>query len=415
MIKFSTYYYPLLNALYAITLFMTTFHHKLGKGLLLITLLFAIVQHVKLPMLVIRLKEPLFIVMLTTLAYMTLSLIWTPDFHEGQGNVKNYLIYFILPIFTFSLISHKKQIHQLIKVFILAMFVNELISYSILFGFFGGSAAFDGYPTPFIHHSLYSIFVIIALFIIGYEFIYTKKILHKFIYLFFLLTMSGNLVISGGRNGQVTLILVIFVFALNYFRHSYKKALLLLLGPLLVFFIAYQTYDQFNDRLNKIYTDTEKVFLEQNYDTSFGNRLFSYILAEQYLKDYNYIRGEGAGSTRRIKNEIIDNNFSQAKQTARQYAHFHQYYISTLVQYGIIGLLLLLLFFYYLFKLKINNPEINYIRYVILLIMIFSNLSDGMMFTRSTMLIFALFIGLILAQYHIEQKDTSLLKEEHNG
>jgi O-antigen ligase len=398
----SRYYYDLLNGLLMLTVFISTFNHKLTKKLLVITLIIAAVKYIDIKMLKKLLQEPIVRVMLLTFSYMALSLLWTPDFHEGKGIVENYIFYFMLPILVFALIPDQKYIYLLVKTFVFAMVINELISYGILFEIWG-ELNDQGYPTPFLHHTLYSVLVIFAIFIIGYELIHTKSIISRLFYLLFLLTMSGNLIISGGRNGQVTLFVIVLILTLNYVQKSYKKALLMLFAPILIITVAYFSYDQFQERLKLIYTDSTAVIEKQNFRTSFGNRIFSYFLAEKYVKDYNYLIGDGAGSIKIIKNTIIDKHFSDAHQCARQYSHFHQYYISTLVQYGLIGLVLLFLMFYYLYKIKIKDPQLHYIKNITLLVIIISDTADGMLFIRAVMVIFAIFIGLALAQQRVEQ------------
>ena len=398
----SRYYYDFLNGLLMLTVFISTFHHKLTKKLAIIILIIAAIKYIDFKMLKKLLQEPIVRVILLTFSYMALSLLWTPDFHEGKGIVENYIFYFMLPILVFALIPDQKYIYLLVKTFVFAMVINELISYGILFGVWG-ELNDQGYPTPFLHHTLYSVLVIIAIFIIGYELTRAKSIISRLFYLLFLLTMSGNLIISGGRNGQVTLFLIVLVLAVSHFRRSYKKALLLLFAPILIFAVAYFSYDQFQERLKLIYTDSIAVVEQQNFRTSLGNRLFSYFLAEKYMQDYNYLIGEGAGSVKITKNTIIEKHFADAYQNAERYSHFHQYYISTLVQYGLIGLVLLVLMFYYLYKIKIKDPQLHYIKNVTLLVIIISDTADGMLFIRAMMVVFAIFIGLALAQQRVEQ------------
>jgi O-antigen ligase len=384
-----------------LTIFLTTFNHKFGKKIVLITLLTASVKYINIQMLKQTLRQPIIKIMLITFFYMLISLSWSPDFQEGKGIVQNYVFYFLFPILVFSLIPDKKYIYMLIKVFVFTMFVNEIISYGILFDFWG-SLDNLGFPTPFMHHTAYSMVVTIAIFIIGYELTQTRELRLRIIYFIFLLTMSGNLIISGGRNGQVTLFFIAFILALGYFRKSYKKALALFLAPVIVFIIAFFSYDQFQDRTIRIYTDTVSVIEKRDFRTSFGNRLFAFFIAEKYLEDYNFLVGEGVGSIKITKNNILEKHFTDTIHTNTTYTHFHQYYVSTLVQYGLIGLTLLFLLFYYFYKIKISDPKMNYIKILILLVMMISNLADGMLFIRSTMIIFAIFIGLILAQYRIE-------------
>lgn len=404
------YYYDFLNALLMLTIFATTFNHKFGKKLIFLTLLLASIKYINIQMMKQLLKQPIVQIMLVTFLYMLISLLWTPDFQEGKGIVENFIFYFLFPILVFSLIPNQKYIYLLVSTVVFTMFVNEIISYGILFHIWG---SFDslGFPTPFMHHTAYSMLVTIAIFIIGYEFTQTTELKLKLVYLVFLLTMSGNLIISGGRNGQVTLFLIALLLALGYFKKSYKKALILFFAPVILFVIAFFSYDQFQERTTRIYTDTLSVIEKQDFRTSFGNRLFAFFIADKYLEDYNFLVGEGAGSIKITKNDILKKHFSDTRHANTIYTHFHQYYVSTLVQYGLVGLSLLFLLFYYFYKVKIRDPKIHYLKNLTLLVMIISDLADGMLFIRSTMIIFAIFIGLVLAQSRIENMQLTAQKD----
>jgi len=383
------------------TIFFTTIQHKLGKKIILLTLFAAVISYFKIDMFKSLLKQPLFRVIILSLSYMFLSLLWTPDFHEGKGIVENYLFYFIFPLIAFSLIPNQKYIPLLIKAFLITMFFNEIISYGIMFEVWGTTYDYE-FPTPFMHHTAYSMIVTVAILILGYDFTQEKDIKIKIFYFLFLLTMSGNLILSGGRNGQMTLLLAIAVLSLSYFKTSYKKALILLLSPFLLFCVAYFSFDQFKVRTNQMYNATQNVIVKQDFTSSFGTRLLSFAIAEKYIQEYPYIFGEGAGSIKITKDTILTTHFKETPRLHEGHKHFHQYYISTLIQYGLIGVMLLLSLFYYFYKLQIKDPRMRYIQYITLLVMIFSNLADGMLFIRSTMIIFAIFIGLVLAQNRIE-------------
>ena len=398
---YNQYHLKVLNFLLLTVVFISTFSHTISKKIIITTFILSFYKQTTWDQLKWYLRQPLIIVLLITFVYMSISLIWTPDFNQGRGIVENYIYYFLIPITIFSLIPNQKLIPYLIKTFIFSMFVNEVISYGIIFHIWGEMDSL-GFPTPFVHHTIYSIFVAIALLLIGYQIAHSNNRLQQFLYLLFLVTMSGNLIISGGRNGQVTLLLTILVLALLSFRHSYKKSLLLLGSPILLFVLAFFLYGQFQERAIHIYTDAKQVFEDKNFETSFGNRLFSYFIAEKYVQDYNYFIGEGAGSIKTTKNALLDKYFKNVPHSNYIYTHFHQYYVSTLVQYGVIGLILLIMMFYFYYEIPIHNPEIQFLKKTLLLIMIFSNLADGMLFFRITMIIFAIFIGITIAQHRIE-------------
>ena len=403
-------YYNFLNFLLIISTLSSTFHYKISKKLMLATFLVASFKYINFTNIKILLTEPLFKVILLFLAYISITLFWTPDFHEGRGNVQNYLYYFILPIIIFSLIPNKKYINIITNTYVVAIVTTSLISYAIYFKMLKFSYfRFGLWPnvkmySVFIPSNLYSVLVALGILLLLYNFIHSNYI-KKTLYLFPISSLLYILVLSGGRTGQVTLIAILVIISIVYSKTSVKTSLLILLTLLLISYTAYSTNKNFKNRTSKIYTETISTLNTKDYTTSVGVRLFSYVIANEYVKNYNFLVGEGAGSALITKNTIIKKYLSKEKEGAYRFPHFHQNYIRVFVQYGLIGLVLFLLMFYYIYKIKIKDSKINYIKNIILLTMLISNIFEELLFVRDTMLIFAIFIGIIIAQKIQENKD----------
>ena len=112
----------------------------------------------------------------------------------------------------------KKWYSYILNGFLIAMFISEVVSYSIFFNLidieywkhigvlYSKTNACD--PSPFTNHIKYSVFLVIAMIISVYNLLYekTQNRLFKYISILFLFTAFMNIFINGGRTGQLILI-----------------------------------------------------------------------------------------------------------------------------------------------------------------------------------------------------------------
>ncbi|MCW8917888.1 MAG: O-antigen ligase family protein [Gammaproteobacteria bacterium] len=328
-----------------------------------------------------------------------LSLLWSDDLKSGINYVNRFAIYIYIPLLIVASSIRRETIPLIIKAFIISMLVNELISYSMLFGLIENKAA---YPVAFMHHIPYSVLVAFTIMLLGYEIKHSTDIKRTLLYSGFFITMAGNLVISGGRTGQVTLFLTLFFITLLYARLSLRTLVLASILPTLIFITAYFGYEDFNYRVHQAISDTEKALQEQNYNTSFGNRLASYVIAKDILAERSLLFGVGIGDNHAEKNRIIARDYPGQMQIAHDHGHFHNYFIDTVVGTGLIGLGALLAMLVAIYRIRVRDSELTYIKLVVLFIVIIADLPARFLHQQNTMLFFALFIGMVLAQYRIE-------------
>ena len=85
-------------------------------------------------------------------------------------------------------------------------------------------------------------------------------------------------------------------------------------------------------------------------------------------------------------------------------SHFHNQYIQTSTQSGLVGLGLLFFFFYTVFKVKIKNVEIRNIKWILLSTFLVTFIPEPLFGRQFSLALFGLMLGLILAQYRSEQQ-----------
>jgi len=336
------------------------------------------------------------------LLVMAASLGWSEELDDGINFVNRFAIYIYIPLLIVASSTNRQTISLIIRAFILAMFVNELISYSMLFGLVS-RAGHGAFPVMFMHHVPYSVLVAFTILLLGYEIHRSDSRWRTVFYTLFFLTMTGNLVISGGRTGQAVMFFTLFAVILLYSRLTLRSLAIAILLPTLLFSGAYFGYGPFRERINDTVTDIHRAFNQHNFNSSFGNRLASYGLASDILHENSLLIGVGIGDIDSEKNRIIKRDYRGKMVLARWSGHLHSYYIDILVGTGLLGLMALFALLIAIYRLPIVDRELAYIKIITLFTVIIANLPDRMLHQQNTMLFFAFFIGIVLAQSRLEQ------------
>jgi O-antigen ligase len=88
----------------------------------------------------------------------------------------------------------------------------------------------------------------------------------------------------------------------------------------------------------------------------------------------------------------------------RDFHHIHNQFLQILTQSGLIGLSIFLTIFYMIFKIPLKNKEYQNIKYIYLTVLFFSFMTEVVFPHQFSMTLFALIIGLLLAQQRIENE-----------
>ncbi len=339
------------------------------------------------------------------LIYNYISIIWSSHTISAVYYVNKYLYYlpFVL-IFT----SIKRQyIKYAIIAFLVAMFISEIITYGIYFHYWTTHYNIthpSNSPTAFMSHTIYSAIIAFVAILTLYKILLHKNKYLTFVYLFFYITISINLFISGGRTGLIPYIIV-QLFLLFYILKNKKKYLFVTISLIVILSIsAYKTLPVFKHRIDAGLSNINTLISHKNFNTSWGARVAMIYVGSKIIAD-NPIIGVG------IKDNMDEmvNYANKTKQYNLKFLkryhkwHFHNQYIDILTQLGIIGLILFLSIFYYLWKLKIDDKELHIIKMLFILHILFSIISSDLFHQKHYIYFIGLFIGLILAQNRYEQ------------
>jgi len=348
-------------------------------------------------------------VLLLFIAYTVLSLLWTEHLHEGLNAKKLYIQWFA--IFAIALSIKKEQVFTVVSAFLFGMLVSEFLTYGMFFEFWKIKGHGAEYPSPFMFHIDYSVFLAFTALILLNRILsqrYNPK--EKFFLLLFFLTVTGNLFINDGRTGQLAFLVGIFATVFIHFKINLKSIGIALVLIAVLFSGAFQLSSKFQQRVEAAQSDIHKI-TQGNLDSSWGYRVAMYRVAADIFKE-NPLIGVGVGDYQSAAKTALDKNdhgFSEAFKTFLPKRHFHNQYLNVLVQGGLIGLILMLMIFYYLVKLTIEDPELKELSLIFAVVMLTAFLPEPLWLKQFTNMLFILFMGLFLgASLHHDRQHTHI-------
>lgn len=312
-----------------------------------------------------RLKSnPLFWMFLFYTILFPLSLFWTNNMEWGWFVVERQvkiLIFFPLLL----LIVKEKHTSFYISAFIAGVSVTEVISYLVWFEVIHIEGVSSYNPTPFFSHIHYNPMLAFAIYLLGHTLLFNNSIKtnQKICVAFFISTMVINMLITGGRNGQVLFFILTSVLIVQYSisKKMLFKGLAFLIFILVgVFSTAYHNSNLFKERFDLAVVEVKNY--SPSSHTSVGLRLqfwenTLYMSLNRPISEILF--GSSPGDfPEKYTASLRDSKSYKMKPDRLVLNHPHSQYFYQLGALGIVGLLsLLLLVFsilYYALNIKDN-------------------------------------------------------------
>lgn len=352
-----------------------------------------------------RLKNnKLIIAVFLYLLVHVIALLWTADIESGLWTLKKQLKFLFIPIF--MLFVKREHVKYYILAFLASMSLSEIWSYGIFFELlplYGGATLID--PIPLMSHITYNPFLAIAIYFLSYYVLFDHSIskLKKFIYGFFIITMSINMFITGGRAGQVMYFAMLVVLIFQYFpKNAFKASLISLLVLVITSSTFYLNSKIFSDRVDSAVTELSDY--KNHTHSSTGMRISSAINSWSIIKE-NPIIGVGTGD---YKNEFIKASIqNKLKLEDKLVIHNpHNMYVLILVQFGLLGLVAMLYMFYSQIKIAANSNEefVRKIGIALPLLYLLIMLSDSYLMAHMTGLLFIFISSFVYKDYELDKQ-----------
>lgn len=317
--------------------------------------------------------------------------------------------YILLPFIIIVILTSfdRKNIDYLLTAFLSAIAFSELVSYLIFLDFIDVSffkakhllhyLSSSSDPSPFMHHTEYSVCLSIAAIILLHKIIHTSQPYTKVILTLFLLSATTNLFVNGGRTGQIAYILSMGTYLFFYFQFNLKMILGTITALGIVLATAYTFSPNFQHRSKMAVEDIQKI-QKEDYTTSWGIRVASHEVVLHYLisKPSRFIFGAGAGNTRDAYLQHAQKHFTKyISQPIKILAHVHNQFLEYWMDGGIIVLLLFLFYFVLLAK-RTKGDTIQPLSYAFIVTVMFACMTDVPFFRYQPAMLFYLMTGYLL-------------------
>jgi O-antigen ligase len=325
------------------------------------------------------------------------GLLWTENIMWGLHIVKK-MWYFLLLLPILYTTVNSQYIKYYISAFLVAISFTEICSYLIWFEIIDPfKNATINNPTPFMSHISYNPILAFSIYLVAHEIFFNEGLgrLKLFFYIFFSISMSINMFITGGRAGQVMFFAMLLILIFQYFRSQKLKAFLLasILVPA-IFFLAYQTSDIFHNRVDIAIDNVANYSLNKN--TSVGQRMAFAMNSWEIIKENPFI-GVGTGDFPIEYRKVNQINTAELLSTTNP----HNMYTLVMVQLGILGLASMLSIFYMQIKLSFHqsNRFFRDVGLTLPLLFLVIMLSDSYLLGHYTTLLFVFFSSFLYKQF----------------
>ena len=346
------------------------------------------------------LDNKVIIAMFIFFVFNFISLFWTDEILSTLEYIRRY--WYLLPILVLYTSIQKEFIPKILSAFIFGMFISEIIAYGIFFEFWPFNEVTYENPSPFMHHIEYSIFLAFAILVLLNRIFNEDAIKTKVMYIFFFVTMSGNLFLTAGRTGQLALLVGLFVLAMINFKNKLKAFIIFSLLSTALISVAFNFSATFKNRVLTAGDNLVSVVEDDNYCTSWGGRVGVYIVSKDMIT-HSPLLGLGITDNVTMFRSLIDTTYPKMK-CIQWFMHMHNQYLEIFTQLGIVGLLLFLNMFYRIAQVKVMDKEYYSIKYTYLTVLGVAFISEVLFHRAFSLVLFSLVIGLLLAQERTENE-----------
>jgi len=342
-----------------------------------------------------------------------LSLLWSSNVTIETFKDNDYIFLLLIPILYTSI--KKEWTQNIITAFLIGIFISEVCSYGIYFQWWIMKHGTPSDPTPFMNHIEYSVFLAFTSVLLLSRLFskhFTKK--EKLFIVPFFLTVTGNLFLTGGRTGQIALLLGIIVLFILYYKISFKSILFSIVTIILIYFSAYIISDTFKNRVLRSINEINTIIKNHDLTTSIGIRATYYIIVKDIINENPVYMLFGVGSNDSFKeiHKVLNINMKygiyyknfKVKEEFLRKSGTHTQFLQIFLELGIIGLFLFIYLLYLIVNSKYYSYEIKTIAILFSLIFSVSLLSDILLELQFTRTLFILFITLFIINIKKEDK-----------
>lgn len=319
--------------------------------------------------------------------FYLLHLLW--NFYLGNPPIlvhtfKENMEYALLVPFFMGIID-VRFVNRVVSAFLLSIMMSELFSYGMHFGWLPSEWIFHAIslpwhsmpqdiviyaqggfyvedPVAFIKHSLYTTALAFSVAVMVYKLLNNDvNRYYKTVMIFFIITMTYNISLVGGRTGYfVYVILLAIVIIGTYKRKAFYPIILMITLLGFIGVGAYSISPMFQKRINYTMQNFKNISEDPtNFHSSEGGRIGMWYYSADIIEENLWFGYQKADFVKPVHERIP---YPDRYMFEKSYFMPHNFYLSTLLQFGLIGFVLLINIFIQSIRRYHNNHELYTIR-----------------------------------------------------
>lgn len=254
---------------------------------------------------------------------------------------------------------------RVVSSFLIAVMMSEVISYGMYFEFlptewiyrgvvlpwhelpqdillYSQGGFYTSEPAAFIKHSLYTAALAFCVAVMAYKLLNRSLgTMNKVLFIFFMITMTYNISLVGGRAGYFIYIVLLVIVVLFSFPKKAFFSFAVLMGVVtLAGWSAYHISPMFEKRVDITVKNFRAIYHDPtNFNSSEGGRIGMWYYGSDVIHE-NFWFGTSQADFVKPVHERIPH--PDRKRFKKWYFMPHSFYLSTLLQFGFIGFVLLM-------------------------------------------------------------------------
>lgn len=331
------------------------------------------------------------------LALNICSLLWTSDLDQGLKYLTKYRYLLLIPMVASSVGPIYRRFA--VTAFELAAGAASLLSVAVLVGMFRIRDAHPDNPSPTMAHLDFGLLLALAALMILARVLHTDmKLSHRILWICLaLLTISGVL-INVGLAGHLAFASGLIVLLIHWaWGRPVRPIAVATVGIVLTMLLIWFSLPRVKARADEIRAELSAAVIDQRYESNLGGRVAALKVAREVFHDHP-ILGTGVGGNIPALRQIVDGRFQEFKTSIYWYPHYHNQYAQVATELGTVGLLALAWVFWELIRVPHRNRECDAASLVLASVYLVGFLGEPYFHKQITLVMFALFAGLIAGE-----------------
>jgi O-antigen ligase len=325
------------------------------------------------------------------------SLAWTSDPASGLKYLTKYRYFLLLPMIA----STVRPIYRrsAVSAFEVAAGLSVVLSVGVYTGWFRLRDAHPDNPSPTMAHLDFGILLALASLLVLTRVLYTKMpVSRRCLWACLAVFTTLGLAINIGLAGQIAFVGGLMVLVVHWaWDRPARTAVGVIAGFAVALAVIWCFVPQTRSKVAGVRAELDAALIDEDFHGNLGGRIAAMKVAREVFQKHP-ILGTGVGGNMPAFRRELDSRFEKLKPSIYWYPHYHNQYAQIATELGTIGLLSLAWVFWELIRLPRQRRETDAAALMLATVYLLGFLGEPYFHKQITLVMFALFAGLISAE-----------------